>query len=180
MAKVLAPTTLHFFMVLLISILVYSEANCCPSREIKITVFLQQFTGGPNATTAAVAGIPSRPRDTFQFGTIFVADAGITEGININSPQVGRGQGIYATSSLDGLNGHNVFSFVFTNRRYNGSTSEFQGRGYSQGVRVSELSVVEGTGAFRFVEGYATFATVLQRPSINYTVDRVDITLRQY
>lgn len=179
MAKSSTLTSIQICAVLLITIFVCSEAGCCHPKETKMTVFLQEFTAGPNATAAAVAGIPGRPRNSFEFGTVIVADATLTQGISINSPTVGRGQGIYVTSSRDGNNTHDLFSFIFTNQRYNGSTLEFQGRSI-QRAQVRELSVVSGTKMFRFARGYATFETVLQTPSINYMVVRCNITIREY
>ncbi|XP_027062961.1 dirigent protein 11-like [Coffea arabica] len=115
-----------------------------------MTVFIQEFTAGPNATVAAVAGIPDRPGNAFQSGTVFVADATIIEGISINSPQIGPSQGIYATSSLDGANSHGLFSFSFTNKRYNGSTLEFQGRSI-QRARI-ELGCIGRLALLAYVE----------------------------
>lgn len=178
MAKNFAITSIQISALLLISILVHSESQHCKPKETKMTLFIQEFRA-PNATTvAAVAGIPGRPRDLFQFGTVFVADYLVTQGIELNSPQVGRAQGIFATSSLDGANLHLLFSLGFTNKRYNGSTLELQGRSV-QLANVREVSVVSGTGYFRFVRGYATLET-LPNPSMIYNVRRFNITIRHY
>ncbi|KAL3754458.1 hypothetical protein ACJRO7_001657 [Eucalyptus globulus] len=64
-----------------------------------------------------------------QTHSVFVTDDFITETPNPNSPMVGRGQGLYVTSALDGSSTHTIFSIVFTNQAYNGSTLEIQGTG---------------------------------------------------
>lgn len=71
---------------------------------------------------------------------------------------VGQVQGTSMTSGLDGLNAHVLFSVVCTNN-YNGSTLQIQGID-KQCEPVRELSVVSGTGEFRFVRGYTTFETI--------------------
>ena len=186
MAKGSALASIQISLVLLLAIFVCSEANhrdrdyCCGGKETKITVYLQLFSGGPNATTVAVAGAPGRPRTPTEFGTIYVNDSPFTESISINSPTVGRSQGLYVASSRDGLYSFDPFSFIFTDGQYNGSTLEFQGLGYSiQNTSVTEFSVLSGTKIFRYVRGYATFLAVRQIPARNYTVTMANITIRR-
>ncbi|KAL3509802.1 hypothetical protein ACH5RR_029203 [Cinchona calisaya] len=142
-----------------------------------MTLFIQEFRRANAASIVAVAGIPGKPRDFFQFGTVFVADYLITQGIQLNSQQVGRAQGFFATSSLDGANLQLLFSLGFTNKEYNGSTLELQGTSV-QLAKVREIAVVSGTRKFRFVKGYATLETI-QQPSMDYSVRRFNITIRQ-
>ncbi|KAL3509803.1 hypothetical protein ACH5RR_029204 [Cinchona calisaya] len=141
-----------------------------------MSMFFQDFAAGPNATVAAVAGIPGKPRRFLEFGSVFVTDDPITEGIELLSPQIARGQGIYVTSSLDGSNTHVLISIAFTNQKYNGSTLEIQGRSVQQ-ANVREVSIVSGTGKFRFARGYATFETVFLDLSIARSVLRCNITV---
>jgi hypothetical protein len=154
----------------------FAEAKSGNLQETKMSLYFHDFSAGPNATLAKVAGIPGKLWDFFSFGTIFVTDDPITKGIDRNSPEIARGQGIYVTSSLNGANTHVLFSIVFTNKEYNGSTLEIQGRSI-QLAPVREVSIVSGTGKFRFGRGYATFETVYYDPSIFYSVERCNITV---
>ncbi|XP_058103636.1 dirigent protein 1-like [Magnolia sinica] len=92
------------------------------------------------------------------FGTITVIDDVVTEGIERDSEQVGQAQGIYANSALDGTDIHLLFSIIFTNKKYNGSTLEIQGT-ERWTLKQREVSVVSGTGVFRFARGYANLET---------------------
>ena len=185
MAKGSALASIQISLVLLLAIFVCSEADlldpyyCCRGKETKITVYLQLFTGGPKTTSVAVAGAPGRPRTLSEFGTIFVNDANMTEGISYRSPTIGRAQGLYIVSARNGSSSQGLFSLLFSNSQYNGSTLEFQGPGYNLqvGGTAREDPIVGGTKTFRFARGYAFFQTVLQRPARNNTVIRGDITV---
>ena len=53
-------------------------------------------------------------------------DDKVTVAIERNSSQVGRLQGIYVNSELDGTDLHLLVSLVFTNKAYNGSTLKYK------------------------------------------------------
>ncbi|KAA8526519.1 hypothetical protein F0562_008278 [Nyssa sinensis] len=148
-------TKLSLLFFLVIFICSTSEAEVPQLIETKMSLYFQDYATGPNATAITVTGIPGRVWSYSSFGTIFVTDDPITESINKNSPEIARGQGIYVTSSLDGANTLVLLSIVFTNREYNGSTLEIQGRSV-QLASVRELLVVSGTEKFRFARGFAT------------------------
>lgn len=165
--------SLLFLLAILVS---SSRAFDNQLKENNMTLYFQDFVGGPNATVAIVTGIPGKVWSFFSFGTIFVTDDKITAGPDRNSPEVGRGQGIYVTSSLDGANTHVLFSIVFTSKEYNGSTLEIQGRSI-QLASVRESSVVGGTGNFRLAKGIATFETIYYDATIFYSVIRCNVTV---
>ncbi|KAA8526521.1 hypothetical protein F0562_008276 [Nyssa sinensis] len=166
-----------------------------------MTLYLQDRSTGPNATVVPITGIPGQLWSSSNFGTVLCSDNPITEGLDEHSAQIGRapvisddpitesidknsaeiarGQGIYVTSSLDGANTLVLLSIVFTNREYNGSTLEIQGRSI-QLASVREVSVISGTGKFRFARGYATFETVYLDTSIGYSVIRCNVTALHY
>ncbi len=79
-------------------------------------------------------------------------------------------------SALDGLSALIVFSVRFTNKEYNGSTIEIQGNSILM-EPVRELSVVSGTGKFRFARGYATCETYFVDTPAGYGVVRLNITV---
>ncbi|KAE8696416.1 Peptidase M20/M25/M40 family protein [Hibiscus syriacus] len=113
------------------------------------------------------------------FGTFVMTDDLVTEGPELTSAVVGRGQGISITTGLDGINAYVSFSLVFTNDAYNGSTLQVQGNG-NRFLAVREYSVVSGTGKFRYARGYLTFETHFSDPSTFYTLFRVNVTIRHY
>ncbi|KAE9457884.1 hypothetical protein C3L33_10198, partial [Rhododendron williamsianum] len=135
-------------------------------KETNLTLYFQDFSSGPNATSAIVTGIPGRVWSFSSFGTIFVADDRITAGPHMDSPQIARGQGIYTTSSLDGVNAHIMFSIVFTNREYNGSTLEIQGRVFNL-ASAAETAIVGGTGKFSFGTIFVTDDKITAGPDKN-------------
>ncbi|XP_030539659.2 pterocarpan synthase 1-like [Rhodamnia argentea] len=182
MAPISAPKTLTFprlFLLFTISILMHyhpSEATH-PPQTTEMVLYFQDFATGPNATLLPVAGIAGKLWTFSQFGTVFVTDDFITETPDPDSPLVGRGQGVYVTSALDGSSTHVAFSIVFANRAYNGSTLQIQGTG-KQFEAVREYSVVGGTRKFRFAQGYTTFETVSADVRRGYSVIRCNVTVR--
>ncbi|KAK6919340.1 Dirigent protein [Dillenia turbinata] len=109
-----------------------------------------------NTTTATVTKLPSYKSG---FGTIQVADDALTESLDRNSTQVGRAQGMYVTSALDGSDFHILVSFVFCSKEYNGSTLEIQGSDRLF-EKYREVSIVSGTGKFRLARGFIIMETV--------------------
>ncbi|XP_068666679.1 dirigent protein 1-like [Aristolochia californica] len=99
-----------------------------------------------------------------------VTDDAPTEGPERHSKEVGRAHGIYVNSALDASDLHFLFSAVFTNKKYNGSALEIQGadRFY---LKQREVSVVYGTGAFRFARGFVVLETVyLHLPGLDAVI----------
>lgn len=166
---------------ILFSLTLTIEANPNNLKETHMSLFFQDFAGGPNATVTPVAGIPGKKWGFLEFGTVYVTDDPITVGMKRDSPEIARGQGIYVTSSLDGGSSHVSVSIAFTAKDdvRHGSTLELQGRSL-QLENVREVSVVSGTGKFRFARGYATFETVYYEHSTLYSVIRCNITIMHY
>lgn len=168
---------------LLLSVLVISLylAEAANLKETQLSLYFQDISahGNPNATVIPVAGIAGKAWTFTQFGTVYVTDDYITETADPNSPEVGRGQGMYVTAGLDGLNSHVTLSIVFTNKEYSGSTLQIQGVS-KQFEPVREVAVVAGTGKFRFARGYATFETHLLDIPTQYSVIRCNVTVQHY
>ncbi|CAI9106373.1 OLC1v1005512C1 [Oldenlandia corymbosa var. corymbosa] len=173
----LSSPSIKLYTTFILVVFAFSTTASHPCKETKMSVFFQDVATGPNATVVAVAGIPGTTPGFLQYGSVFVSDDPITETIDKNSPEIARGQGIYVTSSKDGLSTHLSVSIAFTNREYNGSTLELQGNSF-QLADVREYAIVGGTGRFRFVKGYATLDTVFFDPSILYSVIRCNLTIR--
>ncbi|KAF7848276.1 hypothetical protein BT93_L2142 [Corymbia citriodora subsp. variegata] len=176
-------TTKMFSQLLLLStcsILMHynsSEATFQPPQTTEMVLYFQDYGAGPNATFSTVAGIAGKLWTFTQFGTVYVTDDPITETPDPTSAMVGRAQGMYVISALDGSTSHAMFSIVFTNRAYNGSTLQIQGTGQQLEVG-SEYSVVAGTGKFRFARGYVKFETIYVDAPRAYSVIRCNVTVR--
>ncbi|KAL3754462.1 hypothetical protein ACJRO7_001661 [Eucalyptus globulus] len=178
--RILATSTFsRLFLLLSLSILMHCNSSQAtqPPQTTDMVLYFQDFAAGPNATLIPVAGIAGKLWTFSQFGTVFVTDDFITETPDPNSPMVGRGQGMYVTSALDGSSTHAMFSIVFTNQAYNGSTLEIQGTA-KQFEAVREYSVVGGTGKFRFARGYTTFETISVDMPQAHSIIQCNVTIR--
>ena len=185
MAPISTPkrTTVPFPRLLLIVLIAFMRHQ--PAKSIglpvpgtkTLTLFVQDFSSGPNATKIPVAGIAGKLWTSTQFGTIYVGDLIVTETPNLNSTRVGRVQGIFVTTSFDGLSVYVSFSILFTNRAYNGSTLEIAGA-VNQFAAVREYAVTGGTGKFRFARGYATTETLFYDRLRSRQVLRANVTVR--
>ena len=165
----MAPTSLKIIILplLLLAIPICLEAKPFKLKQTNIVFYMQEWESGANITSIPVAGIPKKPWATLAFGTIFAIDDALTESSDRKSAQVGRAQGIFVNTALDGTDLHLLMSLVFTNKEYNGSTLEIQGADRLF-QKYREVSVVSGTGKFRFARGYATLETVyLDMPNAN-------------
>ncbi|XP_062103063.1 dirigent protein 2-like [Humulus lupulus] len=168
-------TKLMFIYLLILTILCICEAQ--KLNQTSIVFFLQDIAStAPNATVVPVIGIKGKDWSFNSFGTIFAVDDPITETPNRSSNEVGRAQGILVTSALDGSNVSVLLSIVFTNKEYGGSTLELHGVS-RQNERFKEVSVVSGTGSFRFARGFAVFETIYYERSISYSIVRCTIRL---
>ncbi|KAJ8633223.1 hypothetical protein MRB53_026559 [Persea americana] len=100
-------------------------------------------------------------------------------GLDRRSKQIGRAQGIYVNSALDASDLHLLFSIVFTNEKYNGSTIEIQGADRFF-LKQREVSVVSRTGCIRFAKGFAVLETVyLDLANLNAVI-RFNVTIHHY
>ena len=177
----MAPTSLTTAMplLLLLAIPICLEAKPHKLKQTNMVFYMQDWESGANTTAIMVAGNPKRRWYILEFGTIFATDDALTESIDRNSTQVGRAHGIYVNSALGGSDLHLLMSLVFTNKEYNGSTLQIQGADRFL-HKYREVSVVSGTGKFRFARGYATLETVyLDIPGSNAII-RWNVTFLHY
>nr|QQM18952.1 dirigent protein 17 [Kadsura heteroclita] len=164
---------------------------CCTEarkkmQETKMVFYMQDWESPPdfwkpgvNWTAVPIAGINGRFQNVLNFTSLFVMDNALTEGLDRNSKEMARGQGIYVNSALGGTDLHLIFSAVFTNEQYKGSTLEFQGAD-RWNYQYREVSVVSGTGLFRYARGYAILETVyLDIVGFNAVI-RFNVTVRHY
>ncbi|TKY66985.1 Dirigent protein 23 [Spatholobus suberectus] len=164
---------------LLISIIyqAYGQLPQPVPRQTTLVFYLQDIATGPNATVAPVTGIKGKDWSYNTFGTIFVVDDPVMLSPSPTSTLVGRAQGLLIASAHDGANVNVVLSIVFNNLQYSGSTLELQGIS-RQRENYKEVSVVSGTGRFRFARGYATLQTAFYDAETRHSIIRLTITIQ--
>ncbi|KAM0958842.1 hypothetical protein ACFX15_023494 [Malus domestica] len=148
-------SALSIILVMVLAMATFPVRASRKSKETQLSFYFQDISTGPNA------------RD-FPF-----------VGVDRNSASVGRVQGSSMTSGLDGRNALVLLSIVFTDKKHNGSTLEIQGTS-KQFEEIRELSVVSGSGKFRFVRGYTTFETVVVDLPNSYAVIRCNVTVKHH
>ncbi|XP_030516193.1 dirigent protein 1-like [Rhodamnia argentea] len=162
----MAPNAIPKFatlsLLVLLAISASSEANFNFNhklKETKLVSYMFDWETGLNVTAVPVARILGNRWWILRFGTVFAMDEKLTESYDCNSTEVGRARGAYVNSAVDGSDLHLLMSVVFTNQVFNGSTLEIQGsdRFYH---KYREVSVVSGTGKFRFARVYAILETL--------------------
>ncbi|KAK2997313.1 hypothetical protein RJ639_024777 [Escallonia herrerae] len=123
--------------------------------------------------------LPTATFKTSDFGTLAAIDDAVTEGPDRSSKEIGRAQGMYINSQLDGRALHMMFSVIFTDGKYKGSTLEFQG--FDPFIAEErEFSIVSGTGGFRFVKGYVIMTTEsMDIPSMR-AILKLNVTVKHY
>ncbi|KAK3002568.1 hypothetical protein RJ639_022063 [Escallonia herrerae] len=127
-------------------------------KQTNLVFYVHDYLSGQDASAITVAGKEGPSTSILQFGTLLAVDDPVTVGPDPSSKQIGRAQGMYINSQLDGKGLHLVFSVIFTDGEYKGSTLEIQGADIFA-MKEREFSVVSGTGYFRFVKGYGIMTT---------------------
>lgn len=109
------------------------------------------------------------------FGTITVIDDELTEGHEIGSSVVGRAQGFYLASSLDGSSQTMAFTALLHADDHNEEdTLSFFGV-HRTAAAESQVAIVGGTGKYENAKGYASIQTL--HPTDQHTTDGVETLL---
>ncbi|RAL43070.1 hypothetical protein DM860_009852 [Cuscuta australis] len=111
---------------------------------------------GKNPTSVMVITPPGN--STTGFGYANMIDNPLTLRPELTSDCVGRAQGLYASASQQRIEFLMVMNFSFIEGKYNGSTLTVVGRNPALDA-VREMSVVGGSGLFRFARGYVQART---------------------
>eukprot|EP01018_Ginkgo_biloba_P038577 Gb_39275 [translate_table: standard] len=143
------------FMVLVI---VFPGSKGENLSEKTITFYMHDIVSGKNQTAMPIL-VPRGSSSNNGFGSITVIDDMLTELPDPSSKIVGRGQGMYVAAAQDTSSFLLVFTAVLHSPDYNNSTINFHGADrYLEAQR--DISVVGGTGVFKYAQGYATIQTV--------------------
>ncbi|GMG98226.1 hypothetical protein Nepgr_000066 [Nepenthes gracilis] len=108
------------------------------------------------------------------FGTLTVIDDQLTEGHDLSSGLVGKSQGFYIVSSVDGTSQTMAFTALFESGGYVDSLCFF---GVHQtAVSESQLAIMGGTGKYVNAKGFATMTTL---PAVDqHETDGVETVLQ--
>ncbi|CAM8923013.1 unnamed protein product [Rhodiola kirilowii] len=151
-------------------------------KKIEMTFYMHDWetpTKEENMTNIIIASKPQTKWYILTFGSLFAYDDAITTTIDRNSTELGRADGIYVNTALDGSDLRILVSFLFTNKAYNGSTIEIQGADRLL-QPISEVSIMSETDKFRLARGRASIETVfLDIPQSNVIL-RWNLTLFHY
>ncbi|KAL3508168.1 hypothetical protein ACH5RR_033550 [Cinchona calisaya] len=148
-------------------------------KETNLVFYVHDNFSGYDTSAMTVAGKNGPTTSVLEFGTLVAVDDPVTEGPDPRSKEIGRAQGLYINSQLDGKGLHMVFSVIFTEGEYKGSTLEIQGADPFS-VKEREYSIVSGTGYFRFVRGYGIMTTeFLDVPNLR-AILKHNVTLMHY
>ncbi|KAG9457837.1 hypothetical protein H6P81_002345 [Aristolochia fimbriata] len=145
----MAPSSFSSFLFTGALFLVAYSLSKLQPKKTNLTIYVHDYLSGPDASAISVAGKTGANSDVLQFGTLIVVDDVVTEGPGVDSKAIGRAQGMYINSALDGKGLHLVFSVVFTEGEFKGSSLEIQGADLFS-LKEREFSVVSGTGYFSF------------------------------
>lgn len=178
-----ASIKLSMMLTLFLGIILCSESTLDHGflLETNITIYVHDYFSGPNATTIAISTTPLSDDSWIvdNFGKMYYTDNPVTEGREPESDYLGRAQGTFVSSAIDGSSSQITMSVVFDSPQYQGSTLEIQGAG-SPVERIKEVSVVSGTGQFRYARGFATIETIYYDRAANYSVAEWNISIEHY
>ncbi|XP_045806181.1 dirigent protein 16-like [Trifolium pratense] len=108
------------------------------------------------------------------FGTITVIDDVLTSQPELGSQIVGKAQGVYVASSADGSRQMMVFTALFEGGEY-GDSLNFYGL-FKIGSTMSRLSVIGGTGKFKYAKGFGELRPLI--PPGQVATDGAETLLR--
>ncbi|KAF7850426.1 hypothetical protein BT93_L5500 [Corymbia citriodora subsp. variegata] len=122
----------------------------------RFRLYLHEIFDGSNATLAYAA---HGNATNLVFGTVSVLNDILALGPEASSKVVGRAQALSAIASQTESALTMIMNFVFTDGKFNGSVLTIAGRN-NLNLKVRELPIVGGTGAFRYARGYVRTSTI--------------------
>ncbi|XP_051147276.1 dirigent protein 15-like [Andrographis paniculata] len=146
----------------------YSTEEYVPVKEkmTKIRVYihdtLRSKSGRPTAVEIARPKNTGKEEGPTPFGSLFALDDPMTDGPDLKKSKiVGDAKGMYLSSSLPEKKEFTLVLYVslrFREGKFNGSTVNVFSRG-TVTERWREMSIVGGTGRFRYARGFVNVTT---------------------
>ncbi|KAI4351139.1 hypothetical protein L6164_005522 [Bauhinia variegata] len=136
-------------------------------------------TGSNNQPFVSAGNLPAGfTIQKLMFGSVTVIDDQLTEGHELDSAVIGRAQGFYLASSLDGTSQTIVLTVLVHGQQHHDDgledTISFFGV-HRTASPESEISVIGGTGKYENARGYAALETLQKEDQ--HTTDGVDTLL---
>ncbi|KAJ1395282.1 Dirigent protein [Sesbania bispinosa] len=180
MTNPLNLTSNLFFFIFTLTILyvAYTFPKLQP-KQTNLVFYVHDHFTGEDSTAATVAGKSGTTSSILRFGTVAIVDDPVTEGPTMDSTLIGRAQGMYINSQLDGKGLYMVFSVIFTDGEFRGSSLEIQGSDIFT-MKEREFGVVSGTGYFRFVKGYGIMETEFMDIDNLRATLKLNVTVKHY
>lgn len=97
-------------------------------KTTRLHFYLHDTTSGKNPSSVQVARAASTNKSPDSFDLVKIMDDPVTEGPEVSSKLVGRGQGLYASAGSEEFSLLMVWSVVFKSGEYNGSSLTILGR----------------------------------------------------
>ncbi|CAJ1838472.1 unnamed protein product [Sphenostylis stenocarpa] len=138
-------------------------------------------TGSNNQPFVSAGNLPAGISiQKLMFGSVTVIDDQLTEGHELDSAVIGRAQGFYMASSLDGTSQTILLTILV-----HGGEHDQHHEGLEDSISLfgihrtasteSEIAVIGGTGKYEDARGYASLETLLKEDQ--HTTDGVDTIL---
>ena len=145
-------------------------------------LLLYKTPGGkrPSAVRVVQAnGISNNNTSLTPFGTIWVVDDPLTEGLDPNSMVIGNSRGVYVSAGQDELMLVAYLDFGFTNGEFNGSSISVLSRNPVADIE-REFAVVGGRGKFMMARGFANLKCIFFNESTGDSIVEYTMVLRHY
>ncbi|KAK1422968.1 hypothetical protein QVD17_18260 [Tagetes erecta] len=171
-----------FFTIPLIAIPILYWLYTYPKNKYKQTnlvLYVHDSLTGDDKSAITIAGKDGPTTSIMHFGTLLVHDDSVTLSPDPRSKEIGRAQGMYINSQLDGKALYMSFSIMFIDGEFKGSTLEIQGAD-PFALKEREFSVVSGTGYFRFVRGYGIMTTEFMDIQNLKAIIKLNITVKHF
>lgn len=158
--------------VILVVLIASDSARATPwATSWRFTFFLHEKLVTLNPSLLVTQPLPGAPNGSY-FGALAVFDDSMTTEPDPNSLEIGRGRGFYIFDAEDtaGLALQFVWTAQFNAASYgHGTTLSFAG--FERATdELREISIVGGTGKFRYARGYAEITT--------YSIGETDAVLK--
>ncbi|XP_057964018.1 dirigent protein 21-like [Malania oleifera] len=141
--------------------------------------YFHEIFSGKNPTAVRVAQSPITDKSVTSFGLINIFDNPLTVGPDPSSKLIGRAQGLDGSAGLDQVDVLMTMNLFFTDGKYNGSTLAVVGRNAIM-TPLREMSIVGGTGVFRFARGFATAKTYYLNLTTGVAVVEYNVMVLHY
>ncbi|OVA19655.1 Plant disease resistance response protein [Macleaya cordata] len=149
-------------------------------KVTRLHFYFHDILSGKNPTALRVAQAPTTNQSSTMFGALLMVDDPLTQGPKPNSKLVGRAQGLYGFAGQNTTAIIVAISYVFTDKKFiNGSSlSILSHNPVTNPVR--ELTIVGGTGWFRFARGVAQAKTYFLNTTTGDAIVEYNVTVIHY